>query len=384
MGRREASGSLRPAQTGTAGRGVSVHPVLLTIPGVDWPLHTYGVLIVCGFVAAMYVAWREAKRQNRYADDVLDFAFWALLGGMIGARIVFIGVNWKQYFVTAPWETLGPVSASLVGMAGGVVVLLIGVMGLGTEGYRAKAFVGAGALLMLVGKFLVGDTQLGPIDVPSVFVVWKGGLVFYGAAIGGFVSFLIFARSRNIRGADMLKLADMCIAGLPLAAGFGRLGCVAAGCCWGAAAYTLDDGGHFHSTLPFALEFPKGALAYQSLLTTADSDVVAAMKAAGHTAPLVPIQLIDSLGEIGLFFALIFVRSRKWFHGQVLLTYGLLYPLWRTVLELFRGDGERGYLIPGLLSTSQFISLCLAFTSLVAIVVIRRRALARPQLLIPT
>jgi phosphatidylglycerol---prolipoprotein diacylglyceryl transferase len=302
---------------------VLVHPVLLKLPFIDWPLHTYGVLIVTGFLMAMFVAWREAQRQNEYADEVLDFAFWALLGGMIGARVVFIIVNWRQYFVEQPWDTIGGFS------------------------------------------------------VPAVLVVWKGGLVFYGAALGGFISYLLYARSRKIQGANMLKLADMIIVGLPLAAGLGRLGCVAAGCCWGDAAYTIDVDGHFHSTIALAIQFPKGSLAYSSLISTEGADVVRAMKAAGATAPLIPIQIIDAFGETFLFLALLVVRSRKWFHGQVLLTYGILYPLWRTCLEVFRGDGERGYLIPGVLSTSQFISLCLATTSLVAIVVIRRRAMQK-------
>jgi phosphatidylglycerol:prolipoprotein diacylglycerol transferase len=302
-----------------------LHPVLFKIPGIDWPLHTYGVLIVVGFLCAMYVAWREAMRQGQYADDVLDFAFWALLGGMIGARIVFIAVNWKQYFVDHPWDTVAGVS------------------------------------------------------VPAVLVVWKGGLVFYGAALGGFVAYLWYARSRQIRGAEMLKLADMMVVGLPLAAGFGRLGCVAAGCCWGDGAFTLDADGHFHQTIPLAIQFPKGALAYQSLLASAPADIASAMKAVGKTAPLIPIQLIDSLGEIAIFLLLLVVRSRKWFHGQVLLTYGILYPIWRTTLEMFRGDGERGYVIPGILSTSQFISLCVATASLVTIFLLRQRAVARAE-----
>jgi phosphatidylglycerol:prolipoprotein diacylglycerol transferase len=303
-----------------------VHPVLFKLPFIDWPLHTYGVLIVTGFLAAMFVAWREAIRQGEYADDVLDFAFWALLGGMIGARIVFIIVNWRQYFIDQPWDTVAGIS------------------------------------------------------IPAVLVVWKGGLVFYGAALGGFIAYLLFARKRGINGSNMLKVADMMIVGLPLAAAFGRLGCIAAGCCWGDSAYTLDADGHFHSTIPLAIQFPKGALAYQSLITTEGAEVVRAMKAVGATAPLIPIQLIDAFGEVGLFIALLFVRSRKWFHGQVLLSYGILYPLWRTTLEMFRGDGERGYLIPGLLSTSQFISLCLAVTSLIAIVVIRKRSMNKLSL----
>ncbi len=360
-----------------------MHPVLFNIPGVDWPLHTYGVLIVIGFLLAMYLAWREARRQGQYVDDVLDFAFWALLGGMVGARIVFIAVNWKQYFVTNVWDTVGPISMSVAFLGVGGIIALMGVLGLGSEGKRAQAFIAVGVLIMLIGKFVVGDRQIGPISIPSVLVVWKGGLVFYGSALGGFLAFLLFARSRGIRGDGMLRLADMIIPGLPLAAAFGRLGCVAAGCCWGDAAYTLDADGHFHSTIPLAIQFPKGALAYSSLIETVPADVATAMRAVGATAPLIPIQLIDSFGELGLFFALVFVRSRKWFHGQVLLTYGLLYPIWRTTLEMFRGDGERGYLIPGVLSTSQFISLCVATASLIAIIVIRKRALARAPHLTP-
>ncbi len=297
-----------------------MHPVLFKIPFIDWPLHTYGVLIVTGFLMAMFIAWKEALRQGEYVDDVLDFAFWALLGGMIGARIVFIMVNWKQYFVDQPW-----------------------------------------------------DTVLG-VSVPAVLVVWKGGLVFYGAALGGFASFLIYTNSRGILGVNKLKLADMMIVGLPLAAGMGRLGCVAAGCCWGDGAYTLDVDGHFHSTIPLAIQFPKGSLAYSSLVNSETGAIRTAMQQIGATAPLIPIQLVDAFGEVGLFFALLFVRSRKWFHGQVLLSYGLLYPIWRSTLEVFRGDGERGYVIDGVLSTSQFISLCLATTSLVAILIIRKRS----------
>src|SRR5687767_6695422 len=78
-------------------RGALVHPVLFRLPVVDWPLHTYGVLIVLGFLTALFVAWREAMRQGAYADDVLDFAFWALVGGMVGARILFIITTWEQY-----------------------------------------------------------------------------------------------------------------------------------------------------------------------------------------------------------------------------------------------------------------------------------------------
>jgi hypothetical protein len=45
-------------------------------------------------------------------------------------------------------------------------------------------------------------------------------------------------------------------------------------------------------------------------------------------------------------------------------------------MEMMRGDAERGYVIPGYLSTSQFISLCVAAASLITILVLRKRGLA--------
>lgn len=299
-----------------------MHPVLFRIPGMDWPLHTYGVLIVTGFLLAMYVAHREAKRQGRFTEEVLDFAFWALLGGMIGARVVFIVVNWEDYFINHPWD---------------------------------KVF---------------------GIPVPAVLVIWKGGLVFYGAALGGFLAFLWYTARHGIRGVDKLAIADIMVVGLPLAHVFGRLGCVSAGCCWGDEAYHIDAAGQVIADVPLAVYFPEGALAYSSLLQTVDPEVAARMRDMGTTMPLIPVQLMESFGVGLIFLTLLFVRSRKWFHGQVLLTYGILYPILRSIMETMRGDTERGYVIPGVLSTSQFISLLVAAAALITIFVLRRRGLA--------
>jgi phosphatidylglycerol:prolipoprotein diacylglycerol transferase len=299
-----------------------MHPVLFRIPGADWPLHTYGVLIVIGFLLAMFVAHRESVKQGRFTEEILDFAFWALLGGMIGARVVFIAVNWREYFIEHPWD------------------------------------------------------KVAGIPIPAVLVIWKGGLVFYGAALGGLAAFLWYTRKHNIRGVDRLAIADMMVIGLPLAHAFGRLGCVAAGCCWGAAAYHIDPAGQVIADIPMAAFFPEGSLAYTSLIQSVDGDVAARMRELHTTMPLIPIQLMEAFGEACIFLVLLMVRSRKWFHGQVLLTYGILYPILRVINETMRGDTERGYVIPGLLSTSQFISLLVAGASLITIIVLRRRGLA--------
>lgn len=298
-----------------------MHPVLFRIPGIDLPLHTYGVMIVSGFLLAMFVAYRQAQRIGELEDEVLDVAFWALVGGLVGARVVFIIVNWRQYFVEQFWDPQY--------------------------------------------KF-----------IPSILVVWKGGLVFYGAALGGLIAFLWFCRTRNLDLRQTLKFADIVIVGVPLAHVFGRFGCIAAGCCWGDAMFHLEDGVAM-SDIPFAARFPEGSLAYSSLLGTSSPEIAGMMRDTGHTMPLFPSQIMESMGEGLVFLLLLYLRPRKWFHGQVVLMYFMLYPLLRSVLEIFRGDAERGYVIDGVLSTSQFISIVVATGSMAMIVYLRKRGMAK-------
>jgi phosphatidylglycerol:prolipoprotein diacylglycerol transferase len=300
-----------------------VHPILFTIPGVNAPVHTYGVLIVTGFLMAMYVAYREAKHQGQYTEFVVSFAIWALAGGILGARLVFIIVGWRHYFIEHPID------------------------------------------------------HVAGFPIPSVLVLWKGGLVFYGAAIGGVAAYFWHAWRNGITGSERLRLADIIIVGVPLAHMFGRLGCVAAGCCWGDAAAHLDAAGDVVSTFPLGMRFPESALAFQGLRKIVDPETRAWMMEQGTTLPLIPIQLMESFGEGCIYLTLLVVRSRKWFHGQALLTYGILYPILRSITETMRGDAGRGYVIPGALSTSQFISLIVAAAALITIFVLRRRGIVR-------
>jgi phosphatidylglycerol:prolipoprotein diacylglycerol transferase len=54
---------------------------------------------------------------------------------------------------------------------------------------------------------------------------------------------------------------------------------------------------------------------------------------------------------------LITLKSKKKFDGQLFLIYLIGYAIGRGVLEIFRGDIQRGFLIENVLSNSQFISL---------------------------
>ena len=66
-------------------------PVLIKIGPLT--IHTYGFLIAIGFLVALALAGREAKRKDVPTESVIDVGFYALLSGIIGARVFFILTN---------------------------------------------------------------------------------------------------------------------------------------------------------------------------------------------------------------------------------------------------------------------------------------------------
>ena len=199
-------------------------------------------------------------------------------------------------------------------------------------------------------------------DPLKMFRVWEGGLVFYGGLIGAVLFSIYYCRRKKH---SFLLIADTLIPMVALGQFFGRLGCFAAGCCWGQPVSESYFG---------AVQFPAGSLAHSSMRHTGQIAADAL-----HTVHIHPVQLYESTGALTIFFILHWMRTKKRFNGQQLLTYMFLYPLLRSTLELFRGDRERGvYNVIGdvQMSTSQIISVGFACTAVTLLVVLllRRRS----------
>ncbi|MGH9399236.1 MAG: prolipoprotein diacylglyceryl transferase family protein, partial [Thermoanaerobaculia bacterium] len=89
--------------------------------------------------------------------------------------------------------------------------------------------------------------------------------------------------------------------------------------------------------------------------------------------PLHPTQLYLSLNAFLIFLALTWAWRRRSFDGEIFWLYVLLYAISRGVLEIWRGDLMRGFVIHGILSTSQFIGLLGAMASIAMMVYLSRR-----------
>jgi phosphatidylglycerol---prolipoprotein diacylglyceryl transferase len=88
----------------------------------------------------------------------------------------------------------------------------------------------------------------------------------------------------------------------------------------------------------------------------------------GGALYLHPTQLIESFTMLAVFGLLVWLHRRKKFDGQVLIAYGIIYSIFRFLIEFIRDD-PRGDLF-GLtsatgLSTSQLVSLLVAIASVV-------------------
>jgi phosphatidylglycerol:prolipoprotein diacylglycerol transferase len=295
-----------------------VLPELFRIPLLNLPVHTYGALYVLGLLVGMFVAYRQASLDGKYHNDVSDFGFWALVGALVGARILFIIVESNYYFVENPFTRIPGTS----------------------------------------------------ISIPTVLALWKGGFVFWGGAVGGVIALVVFCKKRGI---PMASFADYCAPGLALGHAIGRIGCVAGGCCYGYATYHLDQAGKVIADTPLALSFPEGSIAYGSLLDQASGKTLELMQQLGTTLPLFPVQILESVLNILIFFILMALVPLKRAHGQLTLIYFILYSIMRSITETFRGDSARGFVIDNVLSTSQFISLIMSILALVLIVILSRK-----------
>jgi len=84
----------------------------------------------------------------------------------------------------------------------------------------------------LVGaKLLFWITQMNHIiQDPSMVLNFSEGFVVYGGIIGGIGVGYAYCKKKKI---NFLKYLDLFVPSLALAQGFGRIGCLLAGCCYG-------------------------------------------------------------------------------------------------------------------------------------------------------
>jgi phosphatidylglycerol:prolipoprotein diacylglycerol transferase len=81
-----------------------MYPVLFQLGSFE--LRSYGVFVALSFLVGLWLSTREAERKGMDPRIIQDFAFYGILGGIVGARLYFILFSDPGYFLRNPWEIL--------------------------------------------------------------------------------------------------------------------------------------------------------------------------------------------------------------------------------------------------------------------------------------
>lgn len=186
--------------------------------------------------------------------------------------------------------------------------------------------------IMLVLAGVAGGKLFVIFENPSFYLsqpkklLSGNGFVFYGSLLTAIPIMLWYFKKIKV---PVLGMLDVMALVTCLVHGFGRIGCFLAGCCYG--------------------------LPTESFLGVTFTSPVC--QAEPLNTPLHPTQVYEAIFIFCLLIGLSFLKSKKKFEGLIFLLYLILYAAGRGVLELFRGDTQRGFLIENILSNSQFIAL---------------------------
>lgn len=100
-----------------------MYPELFTIPFLNFSIKSYGAMMVLGFLLALWLARWRAKKLNEDPDQISNFALWALLLGVIGARTMHVIHNWSDVYRDRPAEIFAVWSGGLEFLGGFILAV---------------------------------------------------------------------------------------------------------------------------------------------------------------------------------------------------------------------------------------------------------------------
>ncbi len=264
-------------------------PELFRIPLFDawgwligpWRVASYDVLALLAAVLGVVWIILVGRKRGFQAEQLLDLLVLTGIFGLLGSRLLFALMQAPEYWNACFHPELP--------------------------------------------NMLYGYRPVGESDCLAFFTFWRGGMAWYGAPLTATLVAWIYTRRKKL---DFLEFADIGVPAIALGHAVSRLGCLMAGCCFGAP-----------TEMGWGLRFPSGSQAYMHHLR---HDW---LPGDGWTIPLHPTQLIESAGEFVIFLVLVRLLLKRRFKGQVWLTYFIAYSLLRLVAESFRGAPLAGYLV---------------------------------------
>lgn len=291
-----------------------MHRILFTIPvGNGVPVFGYGLFLMLGFVFALVLAWVRSRKTGISRDAILDVGIISIFAGVVGARLAYLLIDYE------------PADGDYGGWAEWVAV-------------------------------------------------WQGGLTFQGGLFLALVADYLYLRWKKI---SVGRMFDIYAPSLALGVGFGRIGCLFNGCCWGLPA----EAGSW-----LAMRFPDYVepMARQRWLHSHNPDAwrafVEGLGYAPDTLPTIPIYATQIVSAVGLFLiaaGLVWAerRFRNRPDGQVIVWFIFAYAVGRFIIEYWRDDTPLRYGFGGFegLRLGQWLAVAMLAAGAAFQVVLNRR-----------
>jgi phosphatidylglycerol:prolipoprotein diacylglycerol transferase len=309
-----------------------MRPELFRVFDISAP--SYFILLLTGFLFATAIGAIWARRIGQDPDVIVDLGLACLLAGVVGGRILHVFAD--GYFMDYVHLCTDPSAVDW-------------------KIDRAQCTESMNRVWDATKNVCHPDPK-DALDKVSLCMswakFWAGGLTYYGGFLGASAAAVWLLKRDRF---PVWKACDMAGIVVPLGLGFGRMGCLLAGCCFG-----------MRTGSSLGLSFPGGSPASEAQFKLHELE---RMRDWSH--PVHPTQIYESALSLAISaFLLVVLHPRKRYDGQVFAAFIALYAIGRFALEFLRAD-DRGGLFN--LSTSQLIGLCLV---VVAFYIHRRRSTA--------
>jgi phosphatidylglycerol:prolipoprotein diacylglycerol transferase len=207
-------------------------------PEIDlglFKIYTFGLILAIAFLTGLCFSLREAKRKGISKEVVEGLVFYIMVGSIMGSRLLHVLIFWNSY----------------------------------------------------------------SSNILSVFMLWKGGLAFYGGFLGAVIASFVYLRIKKL---NFFKYADLMAPSIALGHAIGRIACL------------VGDGGHVGklTSLPFGVLI-NGELRHLTAL-------------------------YDFVNLTILFIILLYLRRKNFFTGFLFLFYICYYAFTRFLIDLLRTD----------------------------------------------
>lgn len=266
-------------------------PILFYIGSL--PVYGYSFFLVLAFVGGLAIAYPKLARYGFNFYTLVDMAFLAIIGAIVGSRILYV-LQYPEKFQDS--------------------------------------------------------------HILEAFMFWQGGLVFHGGIVGTVLLLYIYACRHRW---PKLIVADILMISLSLGIGLGRLGCFCYGCCYGIECSSDNS---FWSIQYPADSIPAQAInlrginiahlwrqyAPPDVHTWLDNpqdhpkilhhlkDYLPPSTYADIFRPIYATQLIASVQGFLLCLILLWYYPKKYYDGEMVLIFGILYSCARFSVELLR------------------------------------------------